>query len=200
MHRQMFRQVISGLFLGLISLCAVLIVGVIGCGDDEADDNNGDNGEQAGVSDEWVGTWSLETIDGKSLEQLLTEDESIAQGGIDPSQGEVDLSVPTNNWTFNADGTWVWDVVITAVLEAKDIRTTTSFNAMGTHSVSDSNCTVLTEERDGTVTLFIGGVKALEVDNGDFFKADIQNGTWVRAGDTLTLTDSYDGVIVFKKK
>jgi hypothetical protein len=191
----MCLRVILCLFLGLVGLCAVLIVGVTGCGGDEDD-----NGEQVIISDEWVGTWALETIDGKTLEQLLTEDEALSEGGIDPSKDEVDLSVVTNNWTFNADGTWAWDLVITGELKAEGLRATTTFKAMGTHSVSGSNCTILIEESDGTVTLFIGGAKALEDENDHFFKADIQNGTWLRAGDTLTLTDSYGGVIVFKKK
>ena len=43
----MFQQVIPRSFLWLVSFCAVLIIGIIGCGGDDDDDNN-----------EWVGTWS----------------------------------------------------------------------------------------------------------------------------------------------
>ena len=41
----MFGQVIPRSFLWFVSLCAILIIGIIGCGGDD-DDN------------EWVGTWS----------------------------------------------------------------------------------------------------------------------------------------------
>ena len=70
----MFRRLISGLFFRLVSLCAVPIIGVTGCGDD-------DNDEQVGVSAEWVGPWVLTTVNGKSLEQILAEDTSPSEGG-----------------------------------------------------------------------------------------------------------------------
>ena len=49
----MFRQV-NFYLLGLVSLCAILIIGINGCGQD--DDN------------EWLGTWTLETVDGQSIQ------------------------------------------------------------------------------------------------------------------------------------
>ena len=52
----MFQQVIPRSLLWLVSFCAALIIGIIGCGGDD-DDN------------EWVGTWAVETIDGKNLQQ-----------------------------------------------------------------------------------------------------------------------------------
>ncbi len=75
----MFRQGIARSFLGFVSLCAVLSIGIISCGGDD-----GDN---------WIGTWAIATLDGQSYEQILKEDE-----------GE-NASLVTNNWTFNDDGT-----------------------------------------------------------------------------------------------
>ena len=66
----MFRQVIPRSFLWLISLYAILIIGITSCGSD--DDNN-----------EWVGTWSLNTVDGESIEQGFQEE-------------EVNISIVTN--------------------------------------------------------------------------------------------------------
>ena len=62
----MFGQVIPRSFVWFVSLCVVLIIGIIGCGGD--DDGGDDNG--AG-DNEWVGTWSLETVDGQTLDQVL---------------------------------------------------------------------------------------------------------------------------------
>ena len=74
----MFGQVIPRSFLWLVTLCAVLMIGIIGCGGDEEDDN------------EWVGTWAVETIDGQNYEMFWTS---------------VGYPVVTNNVMFNSDGT-----------------------------------------------------------------------------------------------
>ena len=41
-------------FLTLVSLCIALIIGAAGCGDDD--------------DSEWIGTWTLETVDGESIQ------------------------------------------------------------------------------------------------------------------------------------
>ena len=60
----MFQQVIPRSFLWLVSIWAVLTIGIIGCGgdDDESD---------------WGGTWSLETTDGETFEEALEEHEDV---------------------------------------------------------------------------------------------------------------------------
>ena len=54
----MFRSVNLYIFW-LVSLCTVLVVGITGCGEgeDKTDEENA-----------WVGTWSLESIDGASIQ------------------------------------------------------------------------------------------------------------------------------------
>ena len=61
----MFQQVTPRSFLWLVILCAVLIIEITGCGgdDNETDDDN-----------EWGGTWSLETFDGQTLEQVMEKE------------------------------------------------------------------------------------------------------------------------------
>ena len=54
----MFGQVIPRSFVWFVSLCAVLTIGIIGCGGDDNEDDDS----------EWVGTWSLETVDGKNVQ------------------------------------------------------------------------------------------------------------------------------------
>ena len=78
----MFQQVIPRSFLWLVSIWAVLTIGIIGCGGDD-DDN------------EWVGTWAIETIDGQSFEQGFAEEFGDA----------IELSITANEWTFDSDGT-----------------------------------------------------------------------------------------------
>ena len=94
----MFGQVIPRSLLWLVSFCAVLIIGIIGCGGDDDDDNN-----------EWGGTWAMETVDGQSLEQSFSGD--FGEDGIN-------VSITTNNWTFNDDGTM--EAEIGLKIEAKE--------------------------------------------------------------------------------
>ena len=163
----MFGQVIPRSFLWLVSLYAVLVIGIIGCGGDDDDEND------------WVGTWEIESIDGENYEQFLAE-EAGAEG--------VNVSIVTNNWTFNDDGTM--EAELTVKIEAKEGGTEFSLQSsvklMGTYSLSGSNYT-LTITTEGEETTFFGGT-------------DEDGGTWSRSGNTLTLNSDDGEVIVFKKK
>ena len=134
----MFGQVIPRSFLWLVTLCAVLIIGITGCGGDEADDDN-----------DWVGTWEIDTIDGQSLEQVLAED---------LEEESINFSIVTNNWTFNSDETM--DAEFAVKLEVKEGDTEfsvqSSVKVMGTYSLSGSNYT-LTITTEGEATTFFGG-------------------------------------------
>ena len=57
----MLGQVIPRLFLWLISFNVIFIIGIIGCSGD---------GDSEGDTD-WVGTWSLESVDGTNIRQQL---------------------------------------------------------------------------------------------------------------------------------
>ena len=83
----MFQQVIPRSFLWLATLGAVLIIGIIGCGGDD-DDN------------EWVGTWAVETIDGTNVHAQFEAFALLAKSFGE----EVDISY-IDNWTFDDDGT-----------------------------------------------------------------------------------------------
>ena len=66
------------LFLLQVSLYAVFILGLVGCGDDDTG---------------WSGTWALATVDGESPERIIGAD------------GDLIVSITTNKWTFDSDGT-----------------------------------------------------------------------------------------------
>ena len=160
----MFQQAIPRSFLWPVSLCAVLIIGIIGCGGDDngTDDNN------------WGGTWSLETFDGQALEKVLAKE--LATEG-------VTISIVTNNWTFNDDGTLEAEIGFRLGNQDSDsaIALTSSIKTMGTYSLSGSNYTLTLQE------IPIASLKE-------------STGTWYREGNTLTLNSDNINSIAFKKK
>ena len=161
----MFQHAITRSFLWLATLCAVLIIEIIGCGgdDNETDDDN-----------EWVGTWSLDTFGGQTLEQVL-EQELGTEG--------VTVSIVTNNWTFNDDGTLEAEISFKIGNQGGDsaFAITSSSKTTGTYSLSGSNYTLTLEETP------IASLKE-------------STGTWSRDGNTLTLNSDNGNVIGFKKK
>ena len=175
----MFRQV-SLCLLGLVSLCAVLIIGATGCG--EGDDN------------EWVGTWALETVDGQNIQAQFEAIKLLAQAF---GETETDFSY-TDTWTFDDNGTWHREV--TMELTTVGNRETASFEVMGIYSLSDSNYTVTVTEL--TVTAKGSSDFWEEGDVGpELVDTEIpETGTWLRKGDTLTLTSDAGPVLGLKKK
>lgn len=97
-------------FMWLVCLYAVLTFGIIGCGGD-SDDGDGDSGS------EWVGTWSLDSLDGQNFEAFWAS---------------LGFSIVTNNWTFHEDGTWEAELTLEGLPTVK---------SMGTYSLSGSNYT-----------------------------------------------------------
>ena len=162
----MFGQVIPGSFLWFVCLCAVLSIGIIGCGGGE-DEND------------WVGTWAMESVDGQSVEQSMKEDFG----------DEADVSIVTNSWRFNSDGTIEAEVrvKIEGAEGGTEINATISQNAMGTYSLSGSSYTLTLE-----ITINLFGEAATET--------EVDTGTWSRKGNTLTLSSDDGTTIVFKKK
>ncbi len=132
----MFQQVSPRSFLWLVGLGAFLIIGVVGCGSE--DDEN-----------DWVGTWAIESIDGQSLEQALA---------ADFGEESINFSIVTNNWTFNDDG--MMDADFAVKVEVKEGGTEFSLQSsvkfMGTYSLSGSSYT-LTITTEGEAPTFFGG-------------------------------------------
>ncbi|MDE0184770.1 MAG: hypothetical protein OXP71_04865 [Candidatus Poribacteria bacterium] len=167
-EQKLFAQLIRSL-LWLSSFCIVLIVVTIGCGGGEEDDN------------EWVGTWEWESVDGESVEQAFGEE-------------GVDVSIVTNNWTFDSNGTM--EVEIAMKFEAKEegleLSGQGSVKMTGTYTLSGSNYTLTPIEVEGT------GIFKEEVE--PVGATDEDAGTWSRSVNTLTLISEDGFTIVFKKK
>lgn len=177
----MLRQIDLSL-LWLVSLSTVLIIGSTSCG-------------ELG-NDEWGGPWTLQTVDGQSIQQQVEAIELlIAAFGED----EIDISY-TDDWTFDGNGTWHRDVTWSE--STASAQETIPFGFMGTYSLSGANYTLtLTEGVFTTLTTDTddvkGGIIELETES-DFAKID--TGTWTENGGTLTLTSDVGHVLVFKKK
>ena len=160
----MFQQVIPRSFLWLGSLCIVFVIGILGCGD--ADSEKEDN--------EWLGTWSLETVDGQRLDQVL-EKEFGTEG--------VTISIITNNWTFSNDGTLEAEIGFNLGNQGggSAIAITSSSKITGTYSLSGSNYTLTLED------IPIAFLKE-------------STGTWHRGENILTLSRTDDITVIFKKR
>ena len=164
----MFGQVSPRSFLWSVTLCVILVIGVVGCGGDDDDEND------------WSGTWAIESVNGQNYELFLKEDFG---------RDEVDVSVVTNEWTFNDDGTLEMEnkVKIEGGAGGSEITATILQSATGTYSLSGSSFTLTLE-----ITInFLGETET---------QTDEDAGTWLRAGNTLTLTSDDGEVIAFKKK
>ena len=202
------REII--LHLGLILLYATFLVGFSGC---DSDDEG------------WEGTWSLDTINDRSLEQRFLESWKISRdvntyagdGQIleqHEESAEIDISVFTSSWTFYQDE-W-WEVEIALEFEAKwqDSKIPMKFltQTTGTYSLSGEIYTLTIAEglvdRDGIVS------DADMIDIGTGFRREYERGlspglmvwgsdtgTWFKEGDTLTLTnEDKEVVVVFRQK
>ncbi len=168
----MFQHVNLRSFLWMVTLYVVLIIGTLGCGRDD---------------DNWVGTWSLETIDGQRLEQLLAED--IGRAGLN-------ASFVTNSWTFNSDGTMEAEIEIkfTGKIEGVEDSASISIKVTGTYSLLDANYTLIITS--GTRVL----ITPEGVETDPLTGSDEDTGTWTREGSTLILFSDSDETSVFKKK
>ena len=116
----MFGQVTPRSFVCLVSIWVVLTIGIIGCGGDDDDNDGGDN--------EWVGTWAFATIDGIDFEEFFAA---------------LGSPILTNKFTFHDDGTWNSEMAIEGLPAIK---------GMGTYSLSGSNYTISGFNFSNTVT------------------------------------------------
>lgn len=117
-----------------------------------------------GEPNPWVGSWRLVSINDEVF--LDTENED-------------GISIITNTWTFNADGTWGAELVIEFDIEEPGQYL---YDFGGRYWLDGSN-----------YRLSIG-------EGATFFEtAEITTGAWIMVGDTLTLTDDEGEVLVLKR-
>ena len=118
----------------------------------------------------WVGTWSLESVDGAPFSDLFADDEEIVSA--------------YSHWTFDADGTWAVEFTIEYEYQnGGQFYGLISIEASGVYTLDGSNYVLIVEE-----------------DPDLFFENDNRNtGTWFSADDTLTLTAEDGSFAVFKR-
>ena len=176
-----FKPVTPCLLVFVSLWISFLMIGITSCGED--DDNK------------WVGTWTLETVDGESIQaqfeaiELLFE--SIAEA-FGEDEADIDISY-TDEWTFDDDGAWDREATIVA-LNFDDTIETISIEGVGTYSLSGPNYTITLKSVQGHDS-DLGTVQEI-----DFGYEDTDTGTWLINGDILTLTSDNGYVLGFKKK
>ena len=161
----------------LVNLFTVLAIGFIGCGGGEGDDDN-----------ELVGTWTLESVDGATIQQTIDQFKQLAAA----FGQEIEISY-TEDWTFESDGMWRRALTLVAPNEAGEVETN-SFEATGTYSLSGSNYSITI-----TGTTGVDPTDDIQADI-DFDFADIINGTWAIDGSALTLTGAGGTTLDFERQ
>ena len=163
---------------------SLLMIGITGCGGD-------DNNEGEANDNEWVGTWTLESIDGENLEQIFAEEFEFNETDLDAS---TDL---TYELTFDNDG--MMEIEYTVKFEAKgeglNFSGEGTMKMTGTYAISGSNYTITPMNVEVT-----GVFKDLGLEEESDGSLDEDTGTWSRTGDTLTLNSDEGSVIVLKKR
>ena len=119
---------------------------------------------------DWVGPWSLESIDGVRLNDLDLF-----------SEGEGAVIYAVASWMFEADGTW-WASFRFEFVTKAGMGEEFSMWLSGTYVLDGANY-VLNIETDAPNSVFA---------------SDENTGTWRIKDDTLTLTDDQGTVIVFR--
>ena len=92
----MCGQLIPRSLLWLVGLSAALLVGIMSCADDE------DNAEEDN-SEEWVGMWFLDTVEGQPGELLYMENVSAKTETL----FSCSSTTHNNTWLFHYDSTWM---------------------------------------------------------------------------------------------
>ena len=127
--------------------------------------------EDVEMDNEWVGGWSLESINGESFENFFAVDD------------EVVATVTDNHWSFEADGNWYAKMVVTISNDEQGsiFRSETVLKLAGTYSLAGERY---------TFTLTQGGL---------FFEAsdEVDTGTWETVDDRLILHSDDGEIVVF---
>ena len=121
-----------------------------------------------------VGAWTIETIDGETLEMAIP--------------GAQELADFFDIWTFYRDGQYerIWGWTPAANADGVFVSPPLYFSIDGTYTVEDSRFTMTVEN-----SMFFGDAPN---------PGDEMSGTWVREKSTLTLTFDDGTVIVLKER
>ena len=131
-------------------------------------------------NNEWVGTWSLETIDGQSMEQ------NYSYFG--------DATIVANTWRFNSDGFLEGEFAVKIAPKQVDSGELEigSIKLTGTYFRSGSNDTLSNGVAEATGFFAPSGDSGGLSISEEFSIIEDTTGTWTRIGDTLALTSEYN--------
>ena len=109
---------------------------LIGCGDDDDDKVDDKVGDTS-----YLGSWEIVTINGATFEEAFTADD---QEGLEQS-----VELISNDWVFNADGTWSWHFEFKTTSDFHEpvysIKSHQDYNINGMYTAEGSTLT-LTED------------------------------------------------------
>ena len=193
----MLRKIASGIFLGVVGICA--IIGIVGCADLDVliiDLTDPDPIEPE--ENEWIGTWALESYQGLSMLETVAEyddydDEDWTLLDADGAAVDEDLLEQaiaafwsgdgvtgydgSISYTFSGDGIMEIEIVIRIQMQVEDIQ----------------GVLVGKDYIPGSYSL-IGATYTTEIAD------EVETGTWQRTGDTLILNpEGAEAFTVLKK-
>lgn len=127
--------------LMIICFTTLLIVSLIGCGeDDEIDDET----EETEITSEFVGTtWQVVTVDGLTFDQLFTPAEP-------EPEFESEFMAGANSWTFNADRTFTGALEFIATEKYPEpessMKQEITLTSEGTYTADESTLSIKTHD------------------------------------------------------
>ena len=123
----------------------------------------------------WAGTWSLQTVDGQDWRALLL----------------IFGATVEDKWTFHDDGTWEIEMTVTVLGEKETTQSS------GTYTITDTTFSISSPDPEFSLDMDISIDDSLDSEQSSEPKEE--TGTWVKDGNTLTLTLSDGQALVFKK-
>lgn len=204
-------------FVVLILLVSVILLGVVGCGEDlktpeelekeKAEELAGESSASALANEELYGSWEVVSIFGMTLEEYL---ESLVEGG------EVEEKLKRFDYVFAPDNVWTCNLVSETAMIFPDIppgKAETIGTWSGTYIfdgltlslfTKESEVHIVPEPKDFFQIAFDLSVAEAEQDYDDAFRADFINpfaqSACTKQGDTLVLVIPTGEEMVLEKQ
>ena len=204
-------------FVISILLVGMMLLGVIGCGEDlktpeelekeKAEQSGAESSTSSLANEELHGTWKIMSIHGKTPEEYL---ESFTVGG------EAEIQIKHLNYVFAADDSWTCDLAEKTVMDFPEIPPAT-LEATGTWSgtyafdgltlsifTKESEVHIATEPKDFFQVTFDRALAEAEQDYDEGVRSDLlkpfARSTCTKQGDTLVLTTATGEEMVLEKQ
>ena len=169
----------------LFGLYAVFILGFSGCGE-------GDN--------DWVGTWSVQTVDGMDPKQQFTEIIS-NDVGLRAEEIEVRFDRLTMDYIFDEQGTLELEIDVSGEIDIKARVSRASFymtsSGSGSYVLDGSHFTMMVTQNTTNKSY---SVDQTETSAQTFTSDGTLTGTWIRKSNSLTLMGEDDSVAILKRR